>query len=106
MSSLDLTLTLVPTTKNHARLVARKDGVELGYMTIIYVDDEGLIVEHTLVHEENRVRGVARAMFDHVVGWARRDRLYVVPLCPFVLSRFEKQPDTSDVRATCTLRQG
>ena len=95
----------MPTAKNRARLVARRDGVELGYMTITNVHDEGLIVDHTVVQEEHRERGIARSLFDYLVGWARRGRLYVVPVCPFVVSRFDKQPDTQDVRATCPLRQ-
>jgi predicted GNAT family acetyltransferase len=100
----DLSLTLVPTNKNRARLLASRDGDELGSMTIAFVHQEGLIIEHTLIGEQSRGQGVGQALFDHVVAWARKSRLYVVPVCPFVLSRFEQLAETNDVRATCRLQ--
>jgi predicted GNAT family acetyltransferase len=100
----DVTVTHVPGTEGIDRLVARADAEELGYMEVRSVHDEGFIVDHTVVRADVRRRGVGETLFSHVVQKARNEGRYVVPICSFVLSRFEKYADTNDVRATSRQR--
>jgi hypothetical protein len=101
-----LTVTRVNAPRSQVRVQAHRDAVEMGFMIVAPVYDEGVIAVHTEVHQAGRGQGVGQALFEHLVEWAQSERRYVVPACPFVLSRFEKDSETADVRATCRLREG
>lgn len=72
---------------------------ELGYMTLRRVHDEGIIIDHTIVHPEAEGQGVGSALFALVVAWIEARGLYLVPVCPFVFGRLNKRPELADSRA-------
>lgn len=77
--------------------VARRGGDELGRMTFSRAGDARVIADHTEVSDAAKGQGVGQLMFDALVAWARDQRVRVVPLCPYVASRFTKQPEAADV---------
>lgn len=52
-----------------------------------------LTVYHTEVAERLKGKGVAGDLMKTMVSCAREKKLKVVPLCPYVHSRFKKDPD-------------
>lgn len=56
-----------------------------GEATLVYVrDDRSVDFLHTEVPPEARGQGVADALAEHAVRWARSEGLEVVATCPFV----------------------
>lgn len=49
--------------------------------------------EHTGSPDELRGTGVASALVNHMVGDARKRGFKIIPLCPFVRARYEKNPE-------------
>lgn len=64
------------------------------------VKDAGtIIVDHTYVSDELRGQGIAGKLVDVIVSYAREENLKIVPLCPYVLVKMEKNPDYHDLIA-------
>ena len=82
------------------RYVARLDGftgeAELTYSR---TDPAILIAEHTGTPTSMRGKGVASALVERLVADARREGFRIVPLCPFVKSKFDSHPEWADLRA-------
>ena len=85
----------------HFRLstVIDAEEVELGYMTFKRVHEEGIIVDHTIVHPEAQGQGAGGKLFEAMRTWAEERDLYLVPVCPYVLGRLDKYPEKGDARA-------
>ncbi|MGJ8584097.1 MAG: GNAT family N-acetyltransferase [Marinosulfonomonas sp.] len=66
-------------------------------LTFSIVNPHMIIADHTEVPQELAGQGVGQALFFRMVEDARRDGVKIVPLCPFVKSRFAKFPETRDV---------
>lgn len=81
------------------RFVLRDGARELGYMTFKDVHDEGVIVDHTIVHESEQGKGVGGKLLEHVSAWIAERDLYLVPVCPYIFARLQKYPEKGDVRA-------
>lgn len=59
-----------------------------------------IIVDHTLVSEGLRGQGVGEKLVAKVVDYARKEKLLIVPLCPFAKHQFEIHPEYADVLST------
>jgi predicted GNAT family acetyltransferase len=66
-----------------------ENGQRVGEMEI-GISDNRLVVYHTEVEEEGK--GIARKLLEFMVDYARQNKLGVVPLCPYVLAQFNKNP--------------
>ena len=56
-----------------------------------------LIANHTRVPASMRGTGVGLALVERLVADARRDRVRITPLCPFVKAQYRRHPEWSDV---------
>lgn len=54
---------------------------------------------HTGVPPEMGGRGVGTALFHAMVADARKSGYSVLPVCPFIMAKFDKEPDMRDVMA-------
>lgn len=59
----------------------------------ISVSKGTLTVYHTEVAEKLKGKGVAGDLLKAMVSYAREKNLKVIPLCPYVYSRFKKDPE-------------
>jgi predicted GNAT family acetyltransferase len=66
-------------------------------MTYTYVGKERIIIDHTEVSDALRGQQAGKHLLMQVVGFARKNHLKVLPLCPFAKSMFDKLPDIRDV---------
>lgn len=69
-----------------------ESGKQVGEM-VIGVSDTVLTVYHTEVDPELEGKGLAKQMFDEMVGYARKEKLQVLPLCEYVHLQFRRHPD-------------
>lgn len=55
------------------------------------------IIDHTFVDDSLRGTGAGRRLVAAAVEWARRERIRLLPLCPFARSVFDRTPEYADV---------
>lgn len=82
------------------RYVVHIPGIE-GEAELVWIDGgPGVIVAvHTLAPDSMRGMGVASAMVNRLIADARKERLRIVPQCPYVRAQFDRHPDWADLRA-------
>ncbi len=54
------------------------------------ISGDKLTVYHTEVDPEDEGEGLAKKLLMHMVGYARKKRMKVIPLCPFVAVQFKR----------------
>ncbi|WFE73980.1 DUF5996 family protein [Roseinatronobacter sp. S2] len=88
--------------------VEREDGASKGRyhavidgnvaeMTYSRAGDGLIIIDHTEVPAALRGRKVGEMLVRQAVEDARRDKVAIVPLCPFAKAQFDRHPDWQDV---------
>lgn len=70
------------------------DGAEMTYTR----PSPGIMkINHTLVDQRHRGKGRAHQLYQAMVEFARADQRKVIPVCPFVVDMFERNPGDADV---------
>ena len=76
------------------------DGQErMGYMSYTWDNDEQMAIEHTVVDSAFSGRGVASALLDEAVCYAREHHKKIRAVCSFVVAKFQKSSAYDDVKA-------
>lgn len=84
-------LQVTHTAKDQGGLFSiEQDGTRIGEMTYQRLDDSRVLIDHTLVHEQWRGRGIARHLLDAAVAWARRSGITLEASCSYVLAQFAR----------------
>lgn len=82
----------------HGRYVARVVGIDAEAELTFTHRGPGLVsADHTGAPDALRGTGVAAALVDYLIADARSSGFRIIPLCPYVRARYEKQPDWQDV---------
>ena len=84
---------------------ARRFEMDLGADGVAYVayahHDEGVFdLQHTIVPEPAQGRGIGSTLIGGVFDFARRERIRLVPTCPFVAEWLAEHPEGEDVVVT------
>ena len=74
-----------------------QDGVILAELVYTKPSDDKMIIEHTEVDDELRGKNVGLQLVNTAVDYARKQKLKIIPLCPFAKSVFDKKPEYNDV---------
>jgi predicted GNAT family acetyltransferase len=100
--------TFMPPTSSDDGIVEREDGADKGRYRLV-VDGieaemtysragEGLIIiDHTEVPSALRGRKVGERLVRQAIEDARRDRVEIIPLCPFAKAQIGRHPEWQDV---------
>jgi len=72
------------------------DGVE-AEMTYSRVGARLIIIDHTFVPDAMRGRSVGVRMVQRAVEDARREGVFILPLCPFAKAQIQRHPEWQDV---------
>ena len=56
-----------------------------------------IIIEHTEVSDVLKGKNVGKQLVAHAVDYARKNKLKIIPLCPFTLSVFKRVKEYEDV---------
>ncbi len=68
-----------------------ENGQEIAFMEVS-ISDNYLTAYHTEVVPEANGRGLAKELFNFMVGYARDKNVKVIPLCVFVHTQFKRNP--------------
>jgi uncharacterized protein len=69
----------------------------LAYISYEEPDERTIDLQHTVVPEADRGRGVGGTLVRRALWHARQQNKRVIPTCPFVKAWLEKHPDQKDV---------
>ena len=81
---------------NSQRFTARTDS-GLAYISYERPDRGTIDLQHTVVPEGDRGRGIGAALVQSAVAYARENGLRVIATCPFVKAWLDKNPDQQQV---------
>jgi uncharacterized protein len=87
-----MTETSVQHRESGKRFTART-GSGIAYISYERPDEQTIDLQHTVVPEADRGRGVGHALVEAAMNHARENGLRVVPTCPFVKGWLEKHPE-------------
>lgn len=63
----------------------------------VRVGETRIILDHTHVAEHLRGQNVGQQLVKAAVEYAKKEKLQVIPLCPFAKAEFEKHPEYQDL---------
>lgn len=58
-----------------------------------------IIVNHTVVYPGNNGRGLGKILVDKLAEYARKEKKYIIPVCPFAKGVLESHAKYKDVMA-------
>lgn len=77
--------------------VVERNGARLAEMVYSKAGAERIIIEHTEVSEELKGQGAGKQLVAAAVEYARKNKLKIIPLCPFASSVFARVKEYTDV---------
>jgi predicted GNAT family acetyltransferase len=83
-------------TESHGRYSTVVEG-HTGEMTYSRTSPQLIIVDHTLVPDALRGKGVGQALAKHAIEEARKGGWKIIPLCPFMKAQTMRHPEWQDV---------
>lgn len=84
--------------KNSGAFYAENDGEIIAEMTYIWDGKDTFVINHTAVSSMYRDEGIGNRLVESAVEYARDNSLYIIPVCSFARSVFEKNDKYNDVR--------
>lgn len=75
----------------------KPDSAILAEMTYVWAGSEKIIIDHTVVSDVLKGKGIGQQLVSSAVLFAREKGIKVIPLCPFAKSVFEKVNEFHDV---------
>lgn len=79
--------------------LADEDGKRMGYLSYEWASPSKFAIMHTVVEEAFQGRGVARALLETAVEFARKNGLTIMPICPYAEKVFMRDSSYNDVKA-------
>lgn len=86
------TIALELNKKNHGEFFISENGQILGEMSVSRKDDI-LTIYHTMIKPQAKGKGFGQKLFDNMIQYAEEEKLMIRPICPFVHSMFDKDPE-------------
>lgn len=76
---------------------AEAEGRTAGKMTYSKAGSRKIIIDHTEIDEDMKGTGLGKKLVEYGVTWARKNKIVILPLCPFAKSMIERNPEWQDV---------
>jgi predicted GNAT family acetyltransferase len=74
-----------------------EEGKHLAEMTFTMAGETRMIIDHTDVSDVLRGKGAGKQLVEAAVQHARKNKIKILPLCPFAKSVFDKTEAYRDV---------
>lgn len=75
------------------KLIHYIDGEEAGYIVYFWNEKENIQAISTKSHDEFKGHGVGKKLFQQLLSFADEKRVKIHPICPFIISMFQKHPE-------------
>lgn len=75
-------------------------GKRLAEMVYTMAGDKLMIIDHTEVDDVLQGQGIGKELLEALVNYVRKEKIKVVPLCPFANATFHKVREWQDVLET------
>ncbi len=79
--------------------LAEEDGIRMGYLSYEWASDSVFAIMHTVVEEDFQGRGVAKALLDAAVAFAKENGYKVRPVCPYAEKVFLRDSGYDGINA-------
>ena len=86
-------------TEEGGFFIAEEDGKRMGYLSFEWATPTKFAILHTVVEEAFQGRGVAKALVNAAVDFARENGYKIMPLCPYAEKVFMRDSSYDDVNA-------
>ena len=83
--------------RENIRIIYVVDGKTLAYVTFPKLNDNTVIINHTVVDPSLRGQGIASKLLEEVVKYLQEYNLKVRPSCSYAANWFEKHKEYSDL---------
>ncbi|MDD7461860.1 MAG: GNAT family N-acetyltransferase [Prevotella sp.] len=88
------------TEKGTEGLIVGYDGDEqMGYISYVWESEEVMNIQHTIVDPKHEGKGVASALLNYAVDFARQNNKKIQTSCSFVQAKFNRSGAYDDVKA-------
>lgn len=81
------------TTQEGGIFLADENGHRMGYLSYEWADESVFAILHTVVDEAFRGQGIAKALLDVAVAFARENNHKIRPICPYAEAVFKREPE-------------
>lgn len=68
-------------------------GKTIGRMSYIYKDENTIIIDHTIVDESYKGKGIGNLLMNEAIEFIRKNNFKIIPECSFVKFLFNKYPE-------------
>ena len=85
-------------TEESGFFIAEEDGKRMGYLSYEWANPTKFAILHTVVEEAFQGRGVAKALVNASVAFARENGYKIMPLCPYAEKLFMRDSSYDDVK--------
>lgn len=79
------------------KFCAKENEKTAGHLDYTWKSPAVFSIDHTEVDESFAGKGVGRQLVYAAVDYARKNKLHIIPLCPFAKKLFDKTPELRDV---------
>lgn len=77
--------------------VIHESGNRMAEMGYTNAGEDKIIIDHTFVDTAFRGENIGRELVKAGVEFAREKNVKIIPLCPFAMAEFERNPEYADV---------
>jgi uncharacterized protein len=84
-------------TDTRGSFFIEQDGKRVAFMEFSKAGTDRIIISHTDVSDALRGKNAGKQLVAAAVDYARKNKIKIVPLCPFARSVFDKVKEYSDV---------
>lgn len=85
--------------KDSGLFLAEEAGKQMGYLSYEWNAEAIFSITHTVVEKDFQGRGVAKAMLNEAVSFARENGYKIKPVCSYVENMFQRNSSYNDVNA-------
>ena len=84
-------------TENKGSFYFEKEGERLAEMTFSKAGSDKIIIDHTEVSDTLRGTGMGVKLVEYAVEYARKNKVKIIPLCPFAKATLKRHQEWNDV---------
>ncbi len=83
--------------ENKGVFFIEEDGERVAEMTYVMAGNDKMIIDHTEVSGKFEGKGLGKLLLAEAVSFSRKNKIKIMPLCPFARAVFDKTNEYTDV---------